>query len=180
METLNVQQRIFDGQKLEARVVDSMVLFTITKKIGGQIAPFLMRTGLSIRHRLLRGVDRDSPYLDMLLLIRYAQSIISLEVYDESAATVTKFKKQSKLDKVVDKVYDGLFGAPAEEEEMRKASISKIRVKVLEENLRPALIDNEQWSDVLKWRLNFRVLKWARTELLVSKYGPEVKVSNWS
>ena len=153
-----------------------MVLLTLAKKIGGQVAPLLMRTGLSIRHGLLRGRDRDSPYLDMLLLIRYAQSLISLEVYDESAATVTKFKQQSKLDKIVDNVYDSMFGAPAEEEEMRKASISKIRVKVLEDYLRPALIDNEQWSDVLKWRLNFRIVKWARTELLVSKYGPSVKV----
>jgi hypothetical protein len=42
--------------------------------------------------------------------------------------------------------------------------------------LRPALIPNDRWSDAMKWRWNSRVLKWARQEFVVSKYGPEVKV----
>lgn len=153
-----------------------MVLLSLVKKVGGLLGPFMMRSGLSARQMLLRFGVKESPYMDLILLIRHAQKLISLEVYEESAVTVTKFKQHTKVDKIVDDVYDRMFGKNAEEEELRKASISKLRLKVLEEYLRPALVDNEVWSDVLKWRLNFRVLKWARTETLVSKYGPEVKV----
>jgi hypothetical protein len=135
-----------------------------------------MRTGLSARQSLSRGHVRDSHYLDMLFLVRYAQKLISLEVNDESARVVTKFKKQTRVDQIVDNTFDRMFGTNVDEERMKKASIAELRVEVLEDNLRPALINNEVWSDVMKWRLNFRVIKWARREFLISKYGPEVRV----
>jgi hypothetical protein len=157
-------------------VYQAMVLLTLSKKITGLIGPLLMRTGLSARQAFLRGQVRDSHYLDMLFLVRYAQKLISLEVNDESARVVTKFKKQTKVDHIVDTAFDRMFGTNVDEERMKKASIAELRVEVLEDNLRPALINNEVWSDVMKWRLNFRVIKWARQEFLISKYGPEVKV----
>jgi hypothetical protein len=135
-----------------------------------------MRTGLSARQSFLRGQVSDSHYLDMLFFVRYAQKLISLEVNDESARVVTKFKKQTKVDQFVDNTFDRMFGTNVDEERMKKASIAELRVEVLEDNLRPALINNEVWSDVMKWRFNFRVIKWARQEFLISKYGPEVKV----
>jgi hypothetical protein len=153
-----------------------MVLLTFSKKVTGLIGPLLMRTGLSARQAFLRGQARDSHYLDMLFLVRYAQKLISLEIYDESSNVVTKFKKQTRVDKFVDNTFDRMFGTNVDEERMKKASIAELRVEVLADNLRPALINNEVWSDVMKWRLNFRVIKWARQEFLISKYGPEVKV----
>ena len=153
-----------------------MVLLTLSKKFTGLIGPFLLRTGLSVRQAFLRGRALDAPYLDMLFLIQTAQKLISLEIHDESARSVTKWKKQTRLDRFVDTTFDSLFGKSEEEELKRQASIAELRVEVLEDNLRPALIHNEVWSDVMKWRLNFRVLMWARKEFLVSKYGPEVKV----
>ena len=136
-----------------------------------------MRTGLSARQAFLRSqAGRDSHYLDMIFLVRYAQKLISLEVNDESSRVVTKFKKQNRVDQFVDNTFDRMFGTNVDEERMKKASIAELRVEVLEDNLRPALINNEVWSDVMKWRLNFRVIKWARQEFLISKYGPEIRV----
>ena len=153
-----------------------MVFLTLSKKLTGLIGPLLMRTGLSARQAFLRGQVRDSHYLDMLFLVRYAQKLISLEVNDESSRVVTKFKKQNRVDQFVDNTFDRMFGTNVDEERMKKASIAELRVEVLEDNLRPALINNEVWSDVMKWRLNFRVIKWARQEFLISKYGPEIRV----
>jgi hypothetical protein len=154
-----------------------MVFLSLSKKISGLVGPFLMRNGLSLRHAFLRGRPGDAPYTDMLFLVRWAQQMISLEVHDESARVVTKFKKQTRIDKLVDSSFDAMFGKSSEEDRMKKASFSELRVQVLEDSLRPALVNNERWSDVMKWRFNFRVIKWARTEFLVSKYGPDVKDS---
>jgi hypothetical protein len=166
-----------------------MVFLTLSKKVTGVIGPFLFRSGLAARNVLLwrqaaaAGANKDSPYLDMLLLIPYAQKLISLTVYDESARVVTQYKHDTtRLERALDDTYDALFGKSTnnnEDEQQQKqkaASVADLRIQVLDDNLRPALIPNDRWSDVMKWRWNVRVLKWARTEFLVSKYGPEVKV----
>jgi hypothetical protein len=71
-----------------------MVLLALSKKITGLTGPLLMRTGLSARRAFSRGQVRDSHCLDVLFLVWHAQNLISLEVNDESARVVTKFKKQ--------------------------------------------------------------------------------------
>ena len=157
-----------------------MVFLTLSKKVTGVIGPLLFRTGLSARNVLSRSAKNDAPYLDMALLIPYAQKLMSLAVYDESQRMVSAYKDKSRVDQALDDTYDALFGKSKEDEEMEQASISEIRIQVLDDYLRPALLPNDRWEDTSKWRWNFRVMKWARMEFLVSKYGPKVKASCFS
>lgn len=159
-----------------------MVLFTISKQITNLIGPALFRTGLSTRNLLALAVSpnsSDTPYLDLLCGIPYSQKLLSLSVYDESARVVSKFKEASRVEKALDATYDALFGSNTSPEEQAQVeqSIADIRLEVLEEQLRPALLPNEQWGDVLQWKWNPRIMKWLRQELLVAKYGPRVKVT---
>jgi hypothetical protein len=158
-----------------------MVFLTLSKRVTGLVGPVLFRTGLTTRNALLQlrntqPTVNDSPYLDLFCLIPYAQKLISLAVYDESARVVSRFKDKSRMDQALDSTYDALFGQSKQDQAREQASISELRVQVLDDQLRPALIPNDRWSDAMKWRWNSRVLKWARQEFVVSKYGPEVKV----
>jgi hypothetical protein len=146
-----------------------MVLLTLSKKITGLVGPFVFRNGLKARN----AIGSSNHHWDLLFL-SYAQKLISLEVYEESAKVVKQFKYQSALDEWVDKTFDKWFGTDADEQRRLRASVSELRVEVLEENLRPALLPNGQWRDVLAWKDNARVKQWARKEFLISKYGAAV------
>jgi hypothetical protein len=77
--------------------------------------------------------------------------------------------RQHKLaERALDDTYDdALFGKSKENNEdaqqkQKAGSVADLRIQVLDDNLRPALIDlipNDRWSDVMKWRWNVRVLK---------------------
>eukprot|EP00934_Nitzschia_sp_Nitz4_P000433 Nitzschia sp. Nitz4//scaffold279_size24496//16175//17824//NITZ4_008383-RA/size24496-augustus-gene-0.8-mRNA-1//1//CDS//3329545400//433//frame0 len=158
-----------------------MVLFTISKQITHIMGSAMFRTGLSLRNVLAMAVAPragDTPYLDLWCGIPYSQKLLSLSVYDESARVVTKHKEASSVEKALDATYDALFGgAPPSAAEIAESqrSIAELRLGVLDEHLRPALLPNEQWGDVLQWMWNPRIMKWARQEFLVAKYGPRVK-----
>ena len=170
-----------------------MVFLTISKKITSVVGPVLLKTGLNVRNAIsyvLPGGSktsrtssalRDNPYLDMMLMIPYAQKLISLAIYEKSAEVVTQYndqqrEKMQEKSSSLDQMYDSLFGQQQKQQQQySKKSISELRVKVFEEKIRPSLLPNESWSDVMKWRFNVRVIKWARTEFLISKYGPAIR-----
>lgn len=132
-----------------------MVFLTLSKKIANTIGPALFRSGLMARNALVQ--KANSPYLDMMFLLPFSQKLISLAIYDDSRRVVSQFYKKGndKMDATL--------------------AISDLRLQVLSDNMRPALLPNEVWDDIDQWRWNLRVMKWARSEFLVSKYGPQVK-----
>ena len=179
-----------------------MVFLTLSKQVTGLIGPALFRNGVRARNFLLRGGGRgaiapgqrssmiaspslsssSSYYLDLLCLIPYAQKLISLTVYDKSQKAVSAHysSQSSSSDSRIESTYNALFGnvtptTPTNDDGDDKTTVSELRVRVLDENLRPALLPNDRWSDVAYWKWNLRILKWARMEFLVSKYGPDVK-----
>lgn len=152
-----------------------MVFLTLSKKVTSLIGPTLFRTGLAARNILSRNSRKDAPYLDMIFLVPVAQKLISLAIYDESLKKVSSYKDKTRVEKALDSTYDALFGKSKEDAEQEEIDISDIRIQVLDDNLRPALLPKDRWSDVLKWKWNARIIKWARKEFLVSKYGPQVK-----
>ena len=177
----------------------TMVFLTISKQITGLIGPFLFRNGIRARNVFVRISNSTptalTPYLDMAVLIPYAQKLMSLTVYDESQQAISDYYKEkavassssSSASSGLKSTFDALLGnkpprpetpleATKEQVQDENMALSDIRISVLESELRPALLPNETWSDVASWRWNFPVVKWARMEFLVSKYGPSIKV----
>jgi hypothetical protein len=157
-----------------------MVFLTISKKVTSVLGPVLFRSGLTARNLFKQ--HKDSPYLDMAFLLPYSQKLISLAIYDESQKTISQaYDRQSKQPTdMLQALFTNKDDSPKaamEDEQASSNSISDLRVQVYNENIRPALLPNECWSDINSWRWNIRVMKWARTEFLISKYGPAVKVS---
>jgi hypothetical protein len=127
---------------------------------------------------------KDSPYLDMAFLLPYSQKLISLAIDDQSRKTVSQAYEYARQSKQPTNMIQALFtnkdnspkAAMEDDEQASSISISDLRVQVYNEKIRPTLLPNECWSDINRWRWNIRVMKWARTEFLISKHGPAVKV----
>jgi hypothetical protein len=150
-----------------------MVFLTFSKILTGLLGPPLLRKGLVARNALQK---QDSPYLDMIFFIPYAQKMISLAVYDESQKALTRShdNDQSNLS-MIQYLFSNISKEKDDYVPRSPNSISELRLLVLDEKLRPALLPNETWGDVNIWRWNIRVMKWARMEFFVCKYGPQVK-----
>jgi hypothetical protein len=150
-----------------------MVFLNLTKSLNQWLGPFLLRNGLRARYVLGGGVLRDSPRVDALLGIPLAQKLISLEVNDECQQALLKGRVEPTW-------RDYIFGG-TEASETAKATTrtqptdAELRVQVLEKYLRPALVKNEQWSNVRTWQFHNRFLQWARTEFLLAKHGPDLR-----
>ena len=160
-----------------------MVFFYISKYVTKWIGPPLFRNGLRLRNRLTQtptpgvGIASTNNYwMDMACMIPYSQKLLSLAVYDESKRLALEFRKQHQKEQeqeqstvVDDKV--AMNTDPA-----ANLRISKMRVKVLDEYLRPSLMPNNLWSDIEQnWRYHLRIVAWARKEFLISKYGPYIQ-----
>ena len=144
-----------------------MVLLSLSSRLNKVAGPFLLQHGLSLRYALGRGVIRDNPTLDALLLIPLCQKLVALEAQQEATA------KPSALDKFVDGTFDRIFGADDNKlEEDRNP-----RMAALERYLRPVLVPNEKWSDVTRWMFHTRFLKFARTEYLLAQYGSDLRAA---
>jgi hypothetical protein len=129
-----------------------MVFLTLSSKLNQWLGPFLLKQGLTLRHKLGGGVYRDSRFLDAITLLPLSQKLISIEHYHEGQEAVK----------------DG---------SEKELSSSELRVRILEGYLRRALVPNDQWRDVTRWQFNQRFLKWARAEYLQAKYGDELRLS---
>jgi hypothetical protein len=150
-----------------------MVFLNLTKSFNQFLGPFLLRQGLRARFVLGQGVLRDSPQTDALLWIPLAQKLISLEVHDECQRAVLKGRVEPSW-------RDYISGGTASSETAEATSLNPpsdadLRVQVLEKYLRPALVNNEQWSNVQTWQFHNRFLQWARTEFLLAKHGPDLR-----
>ena len=169
-----------------------MVVYTASKKLTHLISPSLLKWGLAARNGILglRGgtnPPQHTPYLDAACGIPLAQKLLSLTIYDLSAATVARHRRSTaarSVEKALDTTYDALFGLGANSvdtdesstgESKQQKSLANLRVEVLEETLRPILLPNELWDDVERWRDYPRLLAWVRREFLIAKHGPSVK-----
>ena len=153
-----------------------MVVLTLSRKINKVIGPFLLRNGIALRYALGRGVVTDNPFWDSMLLVHLSQRLVSMEVHDDALKLQRDSRRpQSTLDEWAEKTFDSMFGKSEEEERLKKMSDAELRVHVLEQYIRPALLKNETFSDVLKWRFHQRTLKWLRAEYLIAKYGSTVQ-----
>lgn len=158
-----------------------MVFLNLTKHFNRWLGPFLLRNGLKARYRLGGGVIRDSARMDIMLCIPLAQKLISLEVHDECQQAVTNGRVEASWKESLfgrsRKTSDGQHETTARAAAAAAATPATIRLQVLEKYLRPALVNNEQWSNVRTWQFHNRLLKWARTELLMAKHGPELRAA---
>jgi hypothetical protein len=142
-----------------------VLLETLSKKANQWLGPYLLKQGIKLRFALSGGVLRDSPTLDALTLLPLAQRLISLEVHDE----IFRLRNNSLSWSLFEKKRPEEKDDDVDEEEE-----AKVRLHILERYLRPALVPDEQWSDVRRWQFNARLLKWARAEFLLAKYGRRV------
>lgn len=151
-----------------------VLLVSRLNKVAG---PFLLRHGLSLRHRLAPGgVIRDNPTMDGILLLPLSQKLISLEVEQEMSARMGRLGAMKgpgvMINEWTDKTFDSIFGKGKEEETEKS---DKNEVSILDKYLRPVLVPNERWSDVNRWRFHSRFIKWARAEYLKEAHGPALR-----
>jgi hypothetical protein len=167
-----------EEKKYGDRKASKRMVFLVSRlnKVAG---PFLLRHGLALRYRLGGGIIRDNPTLDAFLLLPLSQKLISLEIEQESSATLSSSVLAKGPSAIVnewtDKTFDSVFGKDKEE---RKAVTPEKNTKSpLERYLRPILVPNERWSDVGVWRFHSRFIKWARAEYLQEAHGTAVRVA---
>jgi hypothetical protein len=153
-----------------------MVFLNLTKSFNQWLGPFLLRNGLRARYVLGQGVIRDSPQTDALLWIPLAQKLISLEVHDECQKAILKGRVEpSWREYISGGTKSSEPSETAEGTSPNRPSDAELRLQVLEKYLRPALVKNEQWSNVQTWQFHNRFRQWARTEFLVAKHGPDLR-----
>jgi len=162
----------------------SMILTTLITKVNKHLATPLLRSGLTLRVSLGGGVIRPNPYLDYLSLVPWAQRLVSFEV--RSAAQQIRAEQDREptaFDKFVDVAWDRLFEnasramSPPPPSPSSQAHVDNPQLQALQTYLRPALVPNEQWGDVVRWYFNTRFVKWARMEYLAAKYGDDVRMA---
>ena len=147
-----------------------MVLLTVSKQVNQLLGPSLLRS--SLRLRSLLGRRPDQPLLDALLALPLAQKLVQVEIRDQIALIQETGRPDAKLS---DAFFHREGEEPAVDEEtpilVDEATLSQWRIQALEAHLRPVLVPNELWSDVLVWKYQPRFVQWLRTEYLAAKWG---------
>ena len=156
-----------------------MVLLTLNKvssTITKWIGPSLFRSGLSLRNKIISPTKtgtttpNSSYWIDLLCLLPYSQRLLSLAIYEESKIRTTSYILEKQKEEDETRTTTARLLNPKE--------ISKIRLNVYDEILRPTIIPNNAWNDVEEsWRYNTRLVAWLRKEFLISKYGPYIQDS---
>ena len=137
-----------------------MVLLHSTKYLNRWLGPFLLRNGVRLRKNFVPP-GADQPYVDALLGISLGQWLIGLEARDRADELLEA--KRSSSNKEMSKTIT------LEEE-------AALRVKVLQDHVKPALLPNESWKDIAdNWQFYPRLIRWLRREYLNARYGPHVK-----
>eukprot|EP00977_Amphora_coffeiformis_P009878 scaffold2276_cov160-Amphora_coffeaeformis.AAC.16 len=145
-----------------------MVLLNSLKHFNRFLGPFLLRNGVRLRKRFLdEGADR--PYLDAAIGITMGQWLTGLEARDQ-ANDLIEGRQQSNGTSTKTSSYPPSLSLDQE---------AAIRVKVLEDYVRPALVPNESWgSDVATyWQFYPRLVRWLRQEYLGARFGPHVQAA---
>ena len=157
-----------------------MVLFSLSRHFNKLVGPPLLRHGLSARFAVGKKPTRDNPMLDALFLIPFAQKMISLEVQEdanEKLKRATSKDQRSAFGTFADQAFDRLFGTESEQEHPKLKVIETMnpRLEAFESYMRPILVPNEKWSDVMRWQFHSRFLNWLRVEFLRAKFGLDLK-----
>jgi hypothetical protein len=110
----------------------------------------------------------------------FARKLITIEVHNlaqaaEEGHTSISWKEYGRT------LVNRLLGKSNDEIENRdlhlktKKQIRNERLEILEKYVRAALVPNETWSDVLRWRSMSHLKSWLRSEYLIAKYGADVR-----
>mmetsp|Transcript_6991 Transcript_6991/g.20952 ORF Transcript_6991/g.20952 Transcript_6991/m.20952 type:complete len:521 (-) Transcript_6991:33-1595(-) len=152
----------------------------------------LLRVGLTLRHRLAgEAKARDNPILDSLLLLPVAQKLVSIEAQEEAARETRRRSEPRRQPTAFDKFVDRAWGrlveggiadngdgdTVASNKRIKNSRDDCVRLAALESYLRPAIVPNERWDDVVRWQHNRRFVRWARSEFLAAKYGQALRVA---
>ncbi|KAL3911969.1 MAG: hypothetical protein SGILL_007074 [Bacillariaceae sp.] len=117
----------------------------------------------------------------MAFLLPYSQKLLSLAIYEESKIRVAAFQKKiaeaEKYTETDDLETDTQLKATSHKiatAVSHTKQLSAIRLKVLDDVLRPAILPTERWGQDVEesWRYNTRLVAWLRMQLLLQKYGP--------
>jgi len=138
-----------------------MLILTLSKKLNRFVGPLLLKYGLKARFALGSGL-RDSPTLDALLLLPWSMKVLSLEVHDETSQQLAQQQQQ---------YISNIQSKPSSKKDR------SVRSQVLERYLRPTLLPNETWADVMHWQFHSRLLKWVRSEYLWAEHGEHVQLA---
>ncbi|GKY96302.1 hypothetical protein MPSEU_000589900 [Mayamaea pseudoterrestris] len=139
---------------------DKTMILALSQRANQWLGKFLLKQGIKARFALERGgIVRHRPWLDQLCLLPIAMRLVSLESYEQGQQAVNDaMQKQQKTQHTPE-------------------SLGAIRLKVLESYVRPALLPNEQWNDVSKWRFHPQVVQWLRREFLLAKHRDHVRAA---
>ena len=119
----------------------------------------------------------------------WAQRLVSFEVRSTAQQIRTERDREpTEFDKFVDVAWDRLFEnasnamsppppSSSQATGMIDRHVDNPQLQALQTYLRPALVPNEQWGDVVRWYFNTRFVKWARMEYLTAKYGDDVRMA---
>lgn len=154
-----------------------MVLFSLSRRINKIIGPPALRYGLSLRYAL-GSATRDNAILDAFLLIPFSQKMVSLEVQEDAAEKIKKASTApSAFDKIAERTFDRLFGkgAPEEYHTLEQVKATNPRMETFESYMRPILVPNEKWSDIMRWQFHVRFVNFVRVEYLAAKWGLDLK-----
>lgn len=151
-----------------------MVLFSLVNRFNRWLGPVLLRNGIKARYAMAGGIMKDDTLADALCFIPFAQKLITSEVYFESKAAIQAAVRKEKSLYSADAVKMSSKVGP-ENITIDSLQEASIRLRIFEQYLRPALVSNEQWSDIRLWQFHSRILKWVRTEFLLAKYGPSLR-----
>lgn len=141
-----------------------MVLLNATRYFNRFLGPFLLKNGVRLRRRFLdKGTDQ--PTLDAVLGITLGRWLVGLEARDQAIDLIQEMQsKKSSSSNDLPLSLD------------REAAI---RVQVLDDYVRPALLPNESWSEdvVAHWQFYPRLVRWLRSEYLSARFGPHVQAA---
>ena len=154
-----------------------MVMFSLSRRINKIVGPPALRYGLSLRYTL-GSATRDNPILDSLFFIPFAQKMVSLEVQQDAADKMKRASTPpSRFDKFAEATFDRLFGkgAPEEYHTLEEVKAMNPRMQAFENYMRPILVPNEKWSDVMRWQFHARFVNFIRNEYLAAKWGLDLK-----
>ena len=155
-----------------------VIVSLLSSRFNKAIATSLLRYGLSARYLLGRGIIRDNPFLDSLLLIPFSQKLISIETQGDvrkAATTDSKTYSPSFFDKFVDYAWDKFFANKLIGNEIIAKKDKHPDIDIFESYIRQAILPNDKWSDVTRWHFNHRFIRWARNEFLIAKHGSDVR-----
>lgn len=159
-----------------------MLFATITKKLNRVIAPSLLKYGLTARYVLTQGNIKDTPYLDYLLLLPFSQTLLSIEIQEIAKETRRgQIEAQNKVLSLFDKFVDRIWNRYLEplslstDKDATKHYSNNPRLDAFQEYMRPILTPTNQWSNIERYRMNQRFIKWLRSEYLICKYEPDIR-----